>query len=432
MTKTFPFFLSLAISLLICNGIITNGAHAFVLTRGTEKYHNPSSRNHQIVKTSSHRILSPLHQLSASPSDDNDKQDSSTSATNPILKAPTFNGQLILPVKVVLNGLKGHKVAAVYALQPTKQSGYSAVKYISITRDLLTDLQSLRQKYPGQMEYIRALSFSYPQKAAMQDVAQRWEAMVLQEGGKLGLDEEESQNKQERDGGVYSDEDYYDEDDDDDDDDEFEWDDPETSTTAAAADLFVDETKKTSSPQVISPFQDEEVSSTSSPSTTSSDDEKLEFSPEAVDKVLDEIRPYLISDGGNVSVHSIDQKTKSVYLTLEGACGSCPSSTVTMQMGIERILREKFDNIGTVEQVQPSSEDVSDDSSKKGLTMEAVMKEINRIGPAISAMGGMVEVLSVDELGVVEVRFRGANKVQQGLELALRDVPNVKHVKFVN
>lgn len=432
--------MSLVISLLAAvNFHIPHGCgvSAFVLNRRAGEHG---------ITTTTRSYVSPsprLRPLSASSPSQEEKGDGST----PILKAPTFNGQLILPIKVVLNGLKGHnKVAAVYAIQPRKQNGYSAVTYISITKDLLTDLQSLTEKYPGQIEYIRALSFSYPQKAAMQDVAQRWEAMVLQEGGKLGLEE----GSQVRDKGMSMDENYYDEDDDDDDDDEFEWDDADT---VKPADLFVDETKKTqttpsssssskSTAQIISPFQ--ENSSTSSSSISNSingdndaDDEKLVFNRESVDKVLDEIRPYLISDGGNVSVHSIDEKTKSVYLTLEGACGSCASSTVTMQMGIERILREKFDNLGSVEQVQPSDmvegEGDGGVSTKKGLTMEAVMKEINRIGPAISAMGGLVEVLTVDEeLGVVEVRFRGANKVQQGLELALRDVPYVKHVKFVN
>ena len=49
---------------------------------------------------------------------------------------------------------------------------------------------------------------------------------------------------------------------------------------------------------------------------------------ENVDKVLDEIRPYLIADGGNVAVVSVDDFTRSISLTLQGACGSCPSSTV--------------------------------------------------------------------------------------------------------
>ncbi|KAL3929107.1 MAG: hypothetical protein SGPRY_002099, partial [Prymnesium sp.] len=57
-----------------------------------------------------------------------------------------------------------------------------------------------------------------------------------------------------------------------------------------------------------------------------------------VDKVLDEVRPYLIADGGNVAVAGVDLETRDVQLILEGACGSCPSSTVTMKMGIERVL----------------------------------------------------------------------------------------------
>ena len=56
----------------------------------------------------------------------------------------------------------------------------------------------------------------------------------------------------------------------------------------------------------------------------------LEFTKENVDKVLDEVRPYLISDGGNVAVVSVDDFTRSVSLVLQGACGSCPSSTVNL------------------------------------------------------------------------------------------------------
>jgi len=46
-------------------------------------------------------------------------------------------------------------------------------------------------------------------------------------------------------------------------------------------------------------------------------------------------------------------------------------------------------------------------------------------------MGGVVDLVNVSSLGVVEIRFRGTNKVQYGLELAVRDIPMVKHVKFV-
>jgi hypothetical protein len=49
----------------------------------------------------------------------------------------------------------------------------------------------------------------------------------------------------------------------------------------------------------------------------------LEFNAESVNLVLDEVRPYLIADGGNVSVDRVEEDTRNVYLKLEGACGSC-------------------------------------------------------------------------------------------------------------
>jgi len=102
----------------------------------------------------------------------------------------------------------------------------------------------------------------------------------------------------------------------------------------------------------------------------------LEFTKENVDKVLEEIRPYLISDGGNVKVEHINTDTRSVYLVLEGACGSCPSSTTTMKLGIERVLKENFSGIGEVVAVDDPAAGV-----KKELTMEAVEQVSERAGP---------------------------------------------------
>ncbi len=53
-----------------------------------------------------------------------------------------------------------------------------------------------------------------------------------------------------------------------------------------------------------------------------------------------QIRPYLMADGGNVEFVEIDGPV--VYLRLQGACGSCPSSLTTMTMGIKRRLMEKI------------------------------------------------------------------------------------------
>ncbi len=77
--------------------------------------------------------------------------------------------------------------------------------------------------------------------------------------------------------------------------------------------------------------------------------ETLELTPVNVETVLDEMRPYLMADGGNVELVEIDGPI--VKLRLQGACGSCPSSAMTLRMGIERRLREFIPEIAEVEQV---------------------------------------------------------------------------------
>jgi Fe-S cluster biogenesis protein NfuA len=75
----------------------------------------------------------------------------------------------------------------------------------------------------------------------------------------------------------------------------------------------------------------------------------MALTPENVETVLDDLRPYLMADGGNVELVELDGPV--VKLRLQGACGSCPSSTMTLRMGIERRLREFIPEIAEVEQV---------------------------------------------------------------------------------
>jgi len=67
-------------------------------------------------------------------------------------------------------------------------------------------------------------------------------------------------------------------------------------------------------------------------------------------KVLDEIRPYLQSDGGDVVF--IDFADNTVTLQLVGACAGCPSSTATLRGGIERRLKEALPDIHHVQTLQ--------------------------------------------------------------------------------
>lgn len=92
-------------------------------------------------------------------------------------------------------------------------------------------------------------------------------------------------------------------------------------------------------------------------------EEVLELTLENVEMVLDEVRPYLMADGGNCSVFEIDGAT--VKLLLEGACGSCASSAVTMSMGIEKRLKERIPEIESVVQVSPSGPTLDEENVEK-------------------------------------------------------------------
>jgi Fe-S cluster biogenesis protein NfuA len=75
----------------------------------------------------------------------------------------------------------------------------------------------------------------------------------------------------------------------------------------------------------------------------------LELNSENIETVLNELRPYLMADGGNVELVEVEGPV--VRLRLQGACGSCPSSAMTLKMGIERKLKESIPEIAEVEQV---------------------------------------------------------------------------------
>ncbi|KAM0972478.1 hypothetical protein ACFX1X_020506 [Malus domestica] len=125
---------------------------------------------------------------------------------------------------------------------------------------------------------------------------------------------------------------------------------------------------------------------------------ELPLTAENVENVLDEIRPYLISDGGNVSLHEIDGNV--VRLKLEGACGSCPSSVMTMKMGIERRLMEKIPEIVAVEAL-------ADKETGLELNEENIEKVLEEIRPyLVGAAGGSLELVTIEE-PIVKVRITG-------------------------
>ena len=450
------------------------------------------SSHHQL--TTRRRRTLPLRLSASSSTNDNngnnnnattDDDGNNKASTNIIDKAPGLNGKIILPLKAILVGLGRHKVAAVYAILQNYNKnekggssssgggaveggdGWDKVVHIGITKDLISDITNYIEKRKNsknnanimddeggvvassssqqQKYHVRALSFSYPQKSVMEEFANTWRIKVR----------ESKSSSSSTIAATTVGEKYDDEDDEDMDDDELD-DYLQMMAGARAAvssslspPLFVDQSSVTTSANdvIISPF---EASGTTITTVLNTGEElPLELTLENVDMVLNEVRPYLISDGGNVSIQRIDNDhdnkmtKRNVYLILEGACGSCASSTVTMKMGIERVLREKFGTVlGEVVQVDPNDNDSDGDSNSgdgsktqtkaKELTIDAVQAEVDRMAGAIVAMGGVVRIVNVDPIGVVTIDYRGPNRVKRGLELALLDVEYVKHVKFVS
>ena len=81
---------------------------------------------------------------------------------------------------------------------------------------------------------------------------------------------------------------------------------------------------------------------------------------EKVEKILDQIRPSLQFDGGDVELVEVTEDGV-VKVKLTGACGSCPFATMTLKAGIERIQKQEIPEIKEVQEV--SSMDFSQENS---------------------------------------------------------------------
>ncbi|KAM0861410.1 hypothetical protein ACQ4PT_045897 [Festuca glaucescens] len=155
---------------------------------------------------------------------------------------------------------------------------------------------------------------------------------------------------------------------------------------------------------------------------------ELPLTAENVEMVLDEVRPYLMADGGNVVLHEIDGNV--VRLKLQGACGSCPSSVTTMKMGIERRLMEKIPEIVAVEPI-------ADEETGLELNQDNIEKVLDEIRPYLSGTGGgELEFVSIEE-PIVKVRLTGpaagVMTVRVALTQKLREkIPKIAAVQLLS
>ena len=63
------------------------------------------------------------------------------------------------------------------------------------------------------------------------------------------------------------------------------------------------------------------------------------------------VRPALAGDGGDVQFKGFDEAAGVVYLRLRGACAGCPSATMTLKHGIEKLIKHYVPEVNAVEQV---------------------------------------------------------------------------------
>eukprot|EP00968_Pinguiococcus_pyrenoidosus_P027119 scaffold7353_cov234-Pinguiococcus_pyrenoidosus.AAC.2 len=155
---------------------------------------------------------------------------------------------------------------------------------------------------------------------------------------------------------------------------------------------------------VESPFQ--------SGTPTARDNSHLPLTLDNVELVLDEMRPYLMSDGGNVAVAEIDGPI--VRLELQGACGTCPSSTMTMKMGLERRLKERIPEISEVVQAVPDAPELSE---------AGVESVLDGVRPFLQVAGGSITLQEISGVGglqpMIVLKMEGSSATLQSVKVEI-------------
>jgi len=67
-----------------------------------------------------------------------------------------------------------------------------------------------------------------------------------------------------------------------------------------------------------------------------------------IEKILNELRPSLQADGGDVELVDVDEKNGMVKVKLTGACHHCPMAAMTLEQGIARVLKAKVKGVKEV------------------------------------------------------------------------------------
>ncbi|MCL5264239.1 MAG: NifU family protein [Chloroflexi bacterium] len=72
---------------------------------------------------------------------------------------------------------------------------------------------------------------------------------------------------------------------------------------------------------------------------------------EKVEAALNEVRPALQADGGDIELIDVDEAAGIVKVRLVGACAGCPMSAMTLRNGVEQILKRMVPEVQRLEAV---------------------------------------------------------------------------------
>jgi len=158
---------------------------------------------------------------------------------------------------------------------------------------------------------------------------------------------------------------------------------------------------------MVSPFEKGEAAGAEKP--------KLALTWENVELVLDEVRPYLRSDGGDCKISEIDGPI--VRLELQGSCSSCSASATTMKMGIERTLMERIPEIADVVAVMPDQEPLS---------KEGVEQVLDGIRPFLSVSGGAIELKELVETEPMRIVMQMSGPPLKSMAVKVEVVNRIK------
>lgn len=78
-------------------------------------------------------------------------------------------------------------------------------------------------------------------------------------------------------------------------------------------------------------------------------DPAAEPTTEAIEALLNEIRPAIQMDGGDIELVAVLPKEGEVHVRMQGACVGCMASSYTLKLGVEQLIQEKYPNLEVIQ-----------------------------------------------------------------------------------